>query len=77
MRIGHEKCEVGPGDLIYIPPNAVHSTSPLGNEPMRALAFAASFLFLPALLPVGVVHQETCSMNLPKWAAITSRILDL
>ncbi|MBY5394235.1 cupin domain-containing protein [Rhizobium leguminosarum] len=80
MRIGHEKCEVGPGDLIYIPPNAVHSISPLGNEPVRALAFAASFLFLPALLPVGVVHQETCSMNLPnapKWAAITSRILDL
>ncbi|TAU38000.1 hypothetical protein ELH26_35870 [Rhizobium leguminosarum] len=51
MRIGHEKCEVGPGDLIYIPPNAVHSISPLGNEPVRGLAFAASFLFLPALLP--------------------------
>jgi quercetin dioxygenase-like cupin family protein len=44
MQIGPEKREVGPGDLIYIPPNAVHSISPMGNEPMRALSFAASFL---------------------------------
>ncbi|MBY2942425.1 hypothetical protein HF263_12960 [Rhizobium leguminosarum] len=32
MRIWSEKCEVGPGDLIYIPPNAVHSISPNGNS---------------------------------------------
>jgi quercetin dioxygenase-like cupin family protein len=45
MQIGHEKCEVVPGDLIHIPPHAVHSIAPLGtNEPMRALAFAASFM---------------------------------
>ena len=45
MQVGQEKREVEPGDLIHIPPNTVHSIAPLGtNVPMRALAFAASFL---------------------------------
>ena len=45
MQIEHEKREVVPGDLIHIPPHAVHSIAPLGtNEPMGALAFAASFM---------------------------------
>jgi quercetin dioxygenase-like cupin family protein len=44
MQIEREKREVGPGDLIHIPPNAVHSIAPAGAQTMRALAFAASFL---------------------------------
>jgi quercetin dioxygenase-like cupin family protein len=44
MQIENEKREVKPGDLIHIPPNAVHSIAPLGDEPVRSLAFAASFL---------------------------------
>ena len=45
MQIGDEKREVEPGDLIHIPPEAVHTIAPIGTTtPMRALAFAASFL---------------------------------
>ena len=46
MRIEKEQREVGPGDLIHIPPNAAHSIGPVDGSsvPMRALAFAASFL---------------------------------
>ena len=45
MQIEAEKREVRPGDLIHIPRNAVHSITPLGKDtPLRALAFAASFL---------------------------------
>jgi quercetin dioxygenase-like cupin family protein len=45
MQLGSEKREVAPGDLIHIPPNTVHTIAPLStSEPMRALAFAASFM---------------------------------
>jgi quercetin dioxygenase-like cupin family protein len=44
MQIERDKREVKPGDLIYIPPNAVHSITPIGDKPVRSLAFAASFL---------------------------------
>jgi len=44
MQVGSEKREVKPGDLIYIPPNIVHSITPLDGKPVRSLAFAASFL---------------------------------
>ena len=44
MQVETEKREVSPGDLIYIPPNAVHSITPLDGKPVRSLAFAASFL---------------------------------
>jgi quercetin dioxygenase-like cupin family protein len=60
MQIGQEKREVGPGDLIHIPPNAVHSIAPLGDTvPMRALAFAASFL------PPGGAGSEAEPAELP------------
>jgi quercetin dioxygenase-like cupin family protein len=61
MQIGHEKREVVPGDLIHIPPHAVHSIAPLGtNEPMRALAFAASFM------PQGGSGTEAEPAELPR-----------
>ena len=45
MQVGREKREVEPGDRIRMPPNTVHRIAPLGsNAPMRALAFAASFM---------------------------------
>jgi mannose-6-phosphate isomerase-like protein (cupin superfamily) len=45
MQVGAEKRQVEPGDLIHIPPNTAHSIAPLGTgRPMRALAFAASFM---------------------------------
>jgi quercetin dioxygenase-like cupin family protein len=41
MTIDGEDRQVGVGDLIHIPPNAVHSiTDASGAEGMRALAFA-------------------------------------
>jgi quercetin dioxygenase-like cupin family protein len=59
MQIEKEKREVVPGDLIYIPPNAVHSIWPLGDQPLRALAFAASFL------PPGGAGTEAEKADLP------------
>ena len=45
MQVGREKREVEPGDRIHMPSNTVHRIAPLGsNAPMRALAFAASFM---------------------------------
>ena len=40
MRIGTEEREVHPRDLIYIPPDAVHSLRPTGDEPMHCFCFA-------------------------------------
>jgi quercetin dioxygenase-like cupin family protein len=42
MRIGAEERDVAPGDLIHIPPNAVHSIWPTEGASFRALAFAVS-----------------------------------
>ena len=61
MQIGAEKREVEPGDLIRIPPNIVHSIAPVGNGPVRAFAFAASFL-----PPVGLARKpkrRSCPAN--------------
>ena len=61
MQVGREKREVEPGDLIHIPPNTVHSIAPLGtNVPMRALAFAASFM------PPGGSGTEAETAKLPE-----------
>lgn len=61
MQIEHDKREVAPGDLIHIPPNAVHSIAPSdGTGPVRALAFAASFL------PPGGAGTEAHAAELPK-----------
>ena len=44
MQIEYEKRDVGPGDLIHIPRNQVHSIWPTGDEPLRAFCFAVSFM---------------------------------
>jgi quercetin dioxygenase-like cupin family protein len=44
MDIEGEQQEVGPGDLIHIGRNEVHSIWPTGEQAMRALAFATSFM---------------------------------
>ncbi len=31
---------VGPGDLIYIPPDAVHSLETIGDDPIHCFCFA-------------------------------------
>ena len=40
MTIGPEQREVRPGDLIYIPPEAVHSLRPSGEAPIHCFCFA-------------------------------------
>jgi mannose-6-phosphate isomerase-like protein (cupin superfamily) len=40
MTIGAEQRDVQPGDLIYIPPDEVHSLRPSGNEAMHCFCFA-------------------------------------
>ncbi|RIK40750.1 MAG: hypothetical protein DCC58_13445 [Chloroflexi bacterium] len=37
FRIGDEEFEVGPGDLIYAPPNVVHTFMAVGTEPARLI----------------------------------------
>jgi quercetin dioxygenase-like cupin family protein len=59
MQIGAEVREVEPGDLVHIPANEVHSIAPIGDGPVRALAFAASFL------PPGVAGTEAERAELP------------
>lgn len=41
MVIGDEEREIGPGDLVLIPPDAVHSIAPISaNAPLHAFCFA-------------------------------------
>jgi len=40
MIIGDEQRVVGPGDLIYIPPDAVHSLETIGDDPIHCFCFA-------------------------------------
>jgi mannose-6-phosphate isomerase-like protein (cupin superfamily) len=40
MTIGEEQRDVVPGDLVYIPPDAVHSLRPTGGEPIHCFCFA-------------------------------------
>lgn len=40
MRIGDERREVLPGDLIYIIPGAEHSLRTIGEEPVHCFCFA-------------------------------------
>ena len=44
MDIEGRQQEVGPGDLVHIGRDEVHSIWPIGDEPMRAFSFAASFM---------------------------------
>jgi len=40
MIIGDEQRDVAPGDLIYIPPEQVHSLRTIGDEPIHCFCFA-------------------------------------
>jgi mannose-6-phosphate isomerase-like protein (cupin superfamily) len=40
MTVGAEERNVTPGDLIYIPPDTVHSLRPTGGEKIRCFCFA-------------------------------------
>jgi mannose-6-phosphate isomerase-like protein (cupin superfamily) len=40
MTIGDEHRDVVPGDLVYIPPDAVHSLRPTGDVPIHCFCFA-------------------------------------
>jgi len=40
MTISGEECDVKVGDLVYIPPDAVHSLRPTGGEPIHCFCFA-------------------------------------
>ncbi|MFD1811654.1 cupin domain-containing protein [Rhodococcus gannanensis] len=46
MRVGDETAQLGPGDLVRIPPNAIHSIRPIGDTPIEALA--VGFSYMPA-----------------------------
>lgn len=59
MQIEGEKREMNVGDLVHIPPNKVHTIKPIGSGPVRAFAFAASFL------PPGGAGTEAEAAELP------------
>ena len=40
MTISGEERAVAPGDLIYIPPDQVHSLRPTGDQPIHCFCFA-------------------------------------
>ena len=40
MIIGDEHRDVAPGDLIYIPPDQVHSLRTIGDQPIHCFCFA-------------------------------------
>ncbi len=40
MVIDDERRRVGPGDLVYIPPDAVHSLVTIGADPVHCFCFA-------------------------------------
>lgn len=42
MTIGTERRDVQPSDLIYIPPDAVHSLRPRGDAPIHCFCFAVA-----------------------------------
>ncbi len=50
MVIEDEECEIAQGDLVHIPPNAVHSLRPVSdNAAIRALAFAVAIAGAPPI----------------------------
>jgi quercetin dioxygenase-like cupin family protein len=40
MIINGEERDVAPGDLVYIPPDAVHSLRTIGDQPIHCFCFA-------------------------------------
>lgn len=58
VEINGEQRDVGPGDLIHIDRNEVHSIWPKGDHAMRALAFATSFMPRSSAGAVSVGHAS-------------------
>jgi quercetin dioxygenase-like cupin family protein len=42
MTIDGESRDIGPGDLVYIPPDLVHSLRPTGDAAIRCFCFAVA-----------------------------------
>jgi len=40
MTVADEERDVVPSDLVYIPPDTIHSLRPTGDEPIRCFCFA-------------------------------------
>lgn len=63
VQIEAEARRVRPGDLIYVPPNAVHTIWPTGEKGVRAFSFAVSYQkpagtgYVPASLPEAHVTE--------------------
>ena len=57
VQIEKEARQVHPGDLVYIPPNAVNTIWPTGEKGIRAFSFSVSYQepkgtgYIPAELP--------------------------
>ena len=50
MTVDGEDREIGPGDLVYIPPDLVHSLRPLGeDETIRCFCFAVAVKDAPEI----------------------------
>lgn len=50
MVIENEEREISQGDLVHIPPNAIHSLRPVSdNAPIKALAFAVAVAGAPPI----------------------------
>jgi len=41
MKIGEERCDVGPGDAIAIPPGAIHTITTTSDVPLKFLCCCA------------------------------------
>ncbi len=49
MTIADEDREVGPGDLVYIPPDTVHSLAPTGGGSIHCFCFAVGVKGAPEI----------------------------
>ncbi len=56
MTIGDEHRDVAPGDLVYIPPETVHSLAPTGDtDVIRCFCFAVGVKDAP---PIDYTHHD-------------------
>lgn len=53
MRVGEEKQDVTEGDLIYIPPNVVHSIENLSNDMLTYISAATPSIDIKAIYDKG------------------------
>lgn len=49
MTVGDEDRDVGPGDLVYIPPDIVHSLAPTGGGAIHCFCFAVGVKDAPEI----------------------------